>query len=324
MPILAEIQGLLPIKRVVFAVSDNGLLLAQTGSAVTLSQPIWFDRKGNEAGVVNKPASYGNVCLSRDGRSVAVSKSDAESLNPSIWTYDLLRNTSRRLTFDTAFVAAPIWNPNGTKLIFFSNRTHGNDLFMKDSDGAQQEKLVLRDEFDKFSNDWSRDGKYILYTRGTDLWFATLPEMKTSLFLKAPSLVRNGQFSPDGKWVAYASNETGKWEIYVTSFPEAQGKWQISTAGGEQPRWRSDGKELFFLSSDSKMMAVPVTTGAKFDAGAPFALFQTTPRQQISSRDQFVYDVSRDGQRFLILTQIKNAETQPMSVVLNWPAKLSK
>jgi Tol biopolymer transport system component len=151
-----------------------------------------------------------------------------------------------------------------------------------------------------------------------------MPEMTTSLFLKAPSLVRNGQFSPDGKWVAYASNETGKWEIYVTSFPEAQGKWQVSTAGGEQPHWRGDGKELFFLSSDSKMMAVPVTTGAKFDAGVPVPLFQVTPRQQISSRDQFVYDVTRDGQRFLILTPLKNAESQPMSVVLNWPAMLNK
>src|SRR5215467_8363462 len=123
------------------------------------------------------------------------------------------------------------------------------------------------------------------------MWIATMPELKSSLFLKAPSLVRNGQFSPDGKWVAYASNETGKWEIYVTSFPEARGKWQVSKGGGEQPRWRGDGKELFYLSSDSKMMAVPVTTGATFDAGAPVALFQVTLRQPISSRDQFAYDV---------------------------------
>jgi Tol biopolymer transport system component len=195
---------------------------------------------------------------------------------------------------------------------------------MKNSDGAQGEKLILHDEFDKFADDWSKDGKYILYTRGTDLWSVTFPELKSSPFLKAPSVLANGQFSPDGKWVAYASNETGKWEIYVTSFPEAQGRWQISTAGGEQPRWRGDGKELFFVSSDSKIMAVPVSTGAKFDAGVPVALFQATPRQQISSRDQFVYDVSRDGQRFLILTRVKEAETQPMTVILNWAAKLNK
>lgn len=208
--------------------------------------------------------------------------------------------------------------------MFASNRLLNFDLYMKNSDGAQEEKSIAQEDVDKWPNDWSRDGKYIVYTRGTDLWFLTLPELKSRLFLKAPSVFRNGQFSPDGKWVAYASNETGKWQIYVTSFPDARGKWQVSTGGGEQPRWRGDGKELFFLSSDSKMMAAPVTTGANFDSGTPVALFQTTPRQPISLNDQFVYDVSRDGQRFLVNTPVKEAETAPMSVVLNWPAKLNK
>ena len=144
------------------------------------------------------------------------------------------------------------------------------------------------------------------------------------MFLKAPSVLRNGQFSPNGKWVAYASNETGKWEIYVTSFPEPRGKWQVSTGGGEQPRWRGDGKELFYLSSDDKMMAAPVTTGANFDASTPVALFQAAPRQPVPIYDLFVYDVSRDGQRFLIITEVKQAESAPISIVLNWTAKLNK
>jgi Tol biopolymer transport system component len=182
----------------------------------------------------------------------------------------------------------------------------------------------VQDELPAFPSDWSRDGKYILYYQGTDLWFATFPGSKSTLFLKAPSALRNGQFSPDGKWVAYASNETGKWEIYVTSFPDARGKWQVSTGGGEQPRWRGDGKELFYLSADGKMMAAPVTMGTNFDAGTPVALFQTTPRQPVLVFDLFVYDVSRDGQRFLINTEVKQAESTPMSVVLNWPAKLDK
>jgi eukaryotic-like serine/threonine-protein kinase len=136
--------------------------------------------------------------------------------------------------------------------------------------------------------------------------------------------VAGAQFSPNGKWVAYASNETGKWEIYVTSFPEARGKWQISSGGGEEPRWRGDGKELFFLSADNTMLATPVTTETNFDSGTPVPLFQAAPRQPSSSRDQFVYDVSKDGQRFLILTQVKQAETPPMTLVLNWAAKLNK
>ena len=197
-------------------------------------------------------------------------------------------------------------------------------LLSAHSDGAQAEKSVIHSDFDIYPNDWSRDGNYILYLGGIDLWSVTLPELKSSMFLKAASALRNGQFSPDGKWVAYASNETGKWEIYVTSFPEARGKWQISTAGGEQPRWRDDGKELFYLSSDGKIMAAPVTSGANFDAGMPIALFQATPRQPVALQDFFVYDVSRDGQRFLINTPVKQAETKPMSVVLNWAAKVNK
>src|SRR2546429_147488 len=148
----------------------------------------------------------------------------------------------------------------------------------------------------------------------------------TTLFrsLKATSVLKNGQFSPDGIWVAYASNESGKWEIYVTSFPESRGKWQVSIGGGEQPRWRGDGKELFYISSSGKMMATPLTIGANFDAGTPVALFQTTPRQPVTNKDLFVYGVSRDGQRFLINTQVKEAETEPMSVILNWTAELNK
>jgi len=170
----------------------------------------------------------------------------------------------------------------------------------------------------------SRDAKYILYTRESELWVLTYPELKSSLFLKAPSIVACAQFSPNGKWVAYASNETGRWEIYVTSFPEARGKWQVSSGGGEVPRWRADGKEIFFLSADNTMMAAPVTSETNFDSGNPVALFQTAPRQPSSSRDQFVYDVSKDGQHFLILTQVKQPGTPPMTVVLNWTAKLNK
>jgi Tol biopolymer transport system component len=322
--ILTEIHYLPQVKRAVFALSDNGLLVAQSGSEAALSQPIWFDRKGNEVGVVGKPGIYGNVSIAPNGRLVAVDKTDVGSQNIDVWTYELQHDSAKRLTFDPAYDAAPSWSPDGTQLVFYSNRGNGSDLYIKDSNGAQEEKRIVHDDFDKVPNDWSRDGKYILHTRGTDLWFLTFPELRSGAFLKAASVLTNGQFSPDGKWVAYASNETGKWEIYVTSFPEPRGKWQISTGGGEQPRWRSDGKELFYLSLDGKMMAAQVTIAANFDSGAPVALFQATPRQSVSARDLFVYDVSRDGQRFLVNTQVKPAEAGPMSVVLNWSAKLDK
>jgi serine/threonine protein kinase len=322
--ILPEIQFLPQVKRAVFAVSDHGLLVAQSGTEAALSQPVWFDRKGNTLGFVGKPDVYGNVFLAPHGRSVAVDKTDMGSLNIDIWTYELQRDSAKRLTFDPAIDAVPVWSPDASRLVFSSNRQLLFGLFVKDSDGAHDENGIVQEEVASIPSDWSRDGKYILYCRGADLWFVTLPEIKTSQFLRAPSVFRNGQFSPDGKWVAYASNETGKWQIYVTSFPEARGKWQVSTGGGEQPRWRGDGKELFFLSLDRKMMASPVTTGAHFDAGAPVALFQTTPRQPVMVHDLFVYDVSRDGQRFLINTQVKQADSAPMSVILNWPTKLGR
>ena len=322
--ILPNVQYQPQVRRAVFAVSDNGLLIAQTGAGVALSQPLWLDRNGKKLGVVGGADVYGNVFLAPNGRSVAVDKTDMTNLNTDVWVYDLQRDSAKRLTFDPAFDVVPIWSPDGSQLIFASNRQLDVDLYEKNSDGAQEEHAVVHDEFNKIPNSWSPDEKYILYARGPDLWVLALPGLKSRVFLKAVSILRNGQFSPDGKWVAYASNETGKWEIYVTSFPEARGKWQISMGGGEQPRWRGDGKELFFLSSGSKVMAAPVTTGANFDAGPPVALFQATPRQPVSTNDQFVYDVSRDGQRFLFLTLVKEAETVPVSVVLNWSAMLNK
>jgi hypothetical protein len=318
--ILPQIQFQPQVKRAVFAVSDQGLLVAQSSTEVALSQLVCFDRQGNAAGSVGKPDVYGNVFLAPDGRSVATDKTDMGSLNTDIWTYELQRDSTKRLTFDSAIDAVPIWSPDATQLVFCSNRQLTFGLYVKDSDGAHDEKSIGP----KFPSDWSRDGKYILFYRGTDLWFVTFPELKNALFLKTPSVLRNAQFSPDGKWVAYASNETGEREIYVTSFPEARGRWQVSSGGGEEPRWRGDGKELFYLSLDGKIVSAPVTTGAHFDAGTPAVLFQSTPRQPVLVFDHFVYDVSRDGQRFLINTQVKQAESAPMSVVLNWPAMLGK
>lgn len=322
-PLLTEIQYQPQVKKAVFAVSDSGLLVAQTGSGIALSQLLWFNRKGNALGAEGRPDVYGNISLAPNGKWMAVDKTDMGNLNIDVWTYELERDSGKRLTFD-ARNTVPIWSPDGKQVVYYSTLQDNLDLYVKDADGAQEAKVIVHDDIAKFPCDWSKDGKYILYTRGKDLWSVKVPELKSNLFLKAVSVLRNGQFSPDGKWVAYASNETGKWQIYVTSFPDARGKWQVSTGGGEQPRWRGDGKELFYLSSEGKVMATPVTTGANFDAGTPVTLFQATPRQPVANFDLFVYDVSRDGQRFLINTPVKQEETPPMTLVLNWGAKLNK
>jgi serine/threonine protein kinase/Tol biopolymer transport system component len=321
-PVLTEIQFFPRISEAVFAASTAGLLVAQRNADSGASQLLWFDRKGQQIGVALNPGIYGNIMLAPNGRAVASDTTDLASQNTDIWTYDLETRSAKRLTFDPAIDSLPVWSPDGSRTVFASNRELRFDLYLKDTNGAQEEKVIPQDGPDRFPTDWSRDGKYVLYGRGPDLWFLTFPELRATQFLKAASMLKTGRFSPDGKWVAYSSNESGRWEIYVTSFPEAHGKWQVSNTGGDQPRWRGDGKELFYLSTDSKIMAVPVKTGSNFDAGTPTALFQANPREMVATSELFSYDVSNDGQKFLVNASLKTAMT-PMSVVLNWSAKLN-
>lgn len=321
-PILTDVQYSPRISRAVFAASNTHLLVAQKAGDTGASQFVWFNRQGQEIGTALKPGIYGNMMLSPNGKIVAADTTDPASQNTDIWAYDVETQSAKRLTFDPAIDSLPIWSPDGTRMVFASNRGVTFDLYLKDTNGAQEETHIPQDGPDRFPSDWSHDGKYVLYERGADLWLLTIPELRTTQFLKASSTLKNGQFSPDGKWVAYSSNESGRWEVYVTSFPEAHGKWQVSNAGGDQPKWRSDGKELFYLAPDSRMMAVPVNTGANFDPGTPAALFQANPRDLVATSEQFSYDVSKDGQKFLINTQLKTG-TAPMSVVLNWSAKLN-
>jgi serine/threonine protein kinase len=323
-PVLGEIQSLTRMARVSFAAADGGLLAAQTSRAVSFSQLVWFDRKGNQIDAVGKPDVYANVFLSPDGKSVAIDRTDSGSENTDVWIYQLQGEGVKRMTFDPSIDTMPVWSPDSSRLAFSSSRQNMFDMYLKDANGAQEEKLIAHVDMDEYPNDWSKDGKYLLYTRGPGLWFLTFPEMKGNSFLKTPSTLKNGRFSPDGKWVAYSSNESGKWEIYVTSFPEARGKWQVSSGGGEQARWRGDGKELFYLSPDGKLMAAPVTEGANFDAGAPIALFRASPREAAATSEQAFYDVSRDGQRFLINTEARQTAVEPMTLILNWTAKLKK
>ncbi|MGA9980562.1 MAG: protein kinase [Candidatus Sulfotelmatobacter sp.] len=310
------------ISKAVFSASSSGLLMAQKGGESAADQLVWFDRAGHEAGAATKPGFYGNIELSPGGKWVASDTTDPGSLNTDVYIYNVNSGETKRLTFDPAIDSMPTWSPDEKQLVFSDNREAQFDLYLKTSDGSQEEKRIPQDGPDRFPNDWSHDGKYILYERGADLWYMSVSDFKATEFLKATSTLRTGRFSPDGLWVAYASSESGKWEIYVTSFPEVHGKWQVSNAGGTQPRWRGDGKELFYLSPDNKLMSVPVKTGANFDAGTPAVLFQAYPREFVATSEQFFYDVTRDGQKFLINTQMKSAIT-PMSVVLNWPSTLN-
>ena len=325
-PLSDEVLYFAQVDRAVYAVS-GGVLVTQSGKGAALSQLTWFDRRGKPAGTVGPPGSNNNVRLSPDGHRAAGDQTEPDGRRRNIWIYELAQGlATTRLTFDPSFDGDPIWSPDGKQILFCSTRRGGFRLFLKNADGSGSEEEVADLGAVGQGNawDWSRNGKYVLVRKGNELWSLSWPERATKHLLQATWTVRDAQFSPDGRWIVYASNETGSMEIYVSPFPSINGKWQVSSGGGQEPRWRQDGKELFYLSADGKLMAVAVTTDASFRAGSPIALFQTHRRLPVSSLDDFSYDVSGDGQRFLIATKVDEANTAPLSILLNWASQIEK
>jgi eukaryotic-like serine/threonine-protein kinase len=327
-PLSDEVLYFPQVNRAVFSVSGGEVLVTQTGRGASVSQLTWFDRSGKPAGTVGIPGSYFNVRLSPDGRRVAVDQTDLTGRSGDIWILEPARGARTRLTFDPSSNVTPTWSPDGRQILFSSNRgLSSGGLYLKNADGfGPEEEVADTGAVALLANvwDWSRDDKYILFAKGNELWSLSRPERLAKPLLQAKWTVRNAQFSPDGRWLAYASNETGGWEIYVSPFPSGAGKWQVSSAGGQEPRWRQDGKELFYVSAEGKMMALAVTAGASFKADSPVALFQTHRRPPVSLPDVFSYDVSGDGQRFLILTKVDEANAAPLSVLLNWASEMEK
>jgi Tol biopolymer transport system component len=309
--------------RAVFGVAGEQVLVSQTGKWANLSQLTWVDRSGRPSGTIGMPATYNNVRLSPDGRRIATNQVDLTGGSSNIWVHEPARGATGRLTFDLSQNTTPIWSPDGRQILFSSNRKLGYHLFAKSADGSGSDAEVT--DLAASPWDWSSDGRHVLVSRGSnieELWHVSWPERVATPIMQATWTVRNAQFSPDTQWMAYASNETGNWEIYVSSFPSGNGKWQVSTGGGQEPRWRRDGQELFFLSADGKMMAAKVTTDPSFRAGSPIALFPTHRRQAVSAMDVSSYDVSADGQKFLILTKVEEANAAPLSILLNWASEM--
>jgi serine/threonine protein kinase len=310
-----------------FAVSENGVLVYRS-NVLADTQLTWFDRTGKQIARVGTAGQINGLALSPDDKRVAVVRLDTQTGNSDLWVIDEARET--RFTFDPANDASPVWSPDGNRIAFNSNRSGVADLYLKSSSGAGNEELLFKSSNPKGPHDWSADGRFLLYgeldpkTNG-DLWVLPLfGDQKPIPFLQTPFSESGGRFSPDGRWIAYSSNESGTFQVYVQSFPPSGGKWMISTNGGTQPRWRHDGKELFYLGYDRKLMVVGVKEDAnKFEAGSPQALFEmrvivgfVVP---ISS-----YEITRDGQRFLVLTPVEESSPSPLTVVLNWTASLKR
>jgi len=308
----------------VFDAKGEGTLVVQTGKSTEKSLLEWFDRSGRPTGSIGAPGVFANPRLSPDGRSVVVDQTDTDVRRINIWIHELVTGATARLTFGGAADQLPVWSPDGKRVVFSSNQKVHFSLYQKNADGSGPEQEVADLGAPQQGVwDWSRDGRYLLLLKNSALWYMSLSDRQAKPFIQAKSTVRNAQFSPDGRWVAYASNDTGSWEVYVSPFPNAESKWQVSKAGGEEPRWRRDGRELFYVSGEGTMMAAPVSTGAGFEAGPPVPLFQTHPREPISVMDAFSYDVAADGQRFLINTRVDEPQAAPLSVILNWNSDLA-
>jgi dipeptidyl aminopeptidase/acylaminoacyl peptidase len=308
--------------------SDQGVLAYQSlGAGKT--QLVWFDRAGKKLGVVGVPGDYSDLSLSRDEKRLAFAQVDPDTGNSDIWLMDLASGSSSRFSFDTAVDFAPIWSPDGDRIVFASLREGAPNLFQKMANGSGQEDPLYRSNLAKLPSDWSTDGRFIIC--GTvdpktrwDLWVLSVADQKWETFLQTPANESRAVFSPNGRWVAYESDESGKKEIYVQSFPVSGAKWQISAGGGSQPRWRGDGKELFYLSGDRKVTIVEVNTEAPtFAHGTPKALLDT-PILKSEDHPGDQYAATADGQRFLVNTLAEERTYAPISLVLNWTTALKK
>jgi eukaryotic-like serine/threonine-protein kinase len=308
-----------------FSVSQTGVIAysAATGGKTQLT---WIDRTGKELGLVGPPANYIRPSLSPDGKRVAVDGSDSQG-NRDVWLLDLASGNSTRFTFDPAQDLFAVWSPDGSRIVFGSDREGPRNLYQRSAKGADKEELLLKSDFNAYPVDWSHDGRYIAYVINDpktkiDVWVLPVTgDQKPFPFAKTEASERGARFSPDGKWLAYVSDESGVPQIYVETFPSSGGKWQVSTSGGYHIAWRQDGKELFYVAADRKMMAVDIKgEGANFEAGPPTPLFELRVPNYTGSQAQFA--VTPDGQKFLIANTHGENKSEPITVALNWTANL--
>jgi Tol biopolymer transport system component len=298
-----------------FTASNTGVLAFRTntgtgganpaGNAVTDLSLVWFDRSGQRVGQVGAVAGYAGVDIAPDGKRFAAHIH--ESLGGDSWFFDPAVGRMQRLTFAAAQDnSGPVWSPDGKRIAFSSRRNNSWGLYIKPADGTGTEQLILESGETKAPMSWSPDGKVLVYQQTNDIWSIAVDaadgNRKPVPIVQSPATERLPQVSPDGKWLAYESNETGRPEIYIKSFPEGPGKWQVSTEGGQWPRWRGDSKELFFYRAPDIVGIDIGVAGGSIQPGVPHMLFTIASPNLTSGHpvDYFRYDVTPDGQRFLM------------------------
>lgn len=303
-----------------FAVSKTGILAYHRQQAPPERKLVWRDRKGTVLSEIVIPGAPRNLDLSPDGTRAAIQVTNS-SRNEDIWVVDLQSNAQLRLTFGESIEDGPVWSPDSQRIAYMRGERGTYRVLVKAASGAGREEILF--EADGFVEpvDWSLDGQFLLLEGiglWGDLWVLPLAGEKEPVrFLGTPFGEDSGRFSPDGRWIAYASDETNRTEIYIQSWPSGRGKWQISTDGGDDPRWRSDGKEIYYSSAAGRLIArsLEFSEDGSLQLGSPQPLFAT---------DNWGYEPSPDGQQFLIIEPILEGNTQAATLVLNWPALLKE
>jgi Tol biopolymer transport system component len=326
-----------------FSVSDTGVLVYGTGGGtVSALQLVWVDRQGKAVGTVGPPANYRGIDISPDGGRVAAYRFDGQG--GDTWITDVARGTASRFTFDASQLnSSPVWSPDGTQIVYASLRAGKWGIYRKASNGASDEERLFESDVQALPDSWSSDGRFIVFDSGDSRASANLSALPLTGDRKPVPIVHSafqashGQVSPDAKWIAYESNETGRMEIYVRPFPSGAGKWQLSTNGGSWPRWQRDGRQVFYMAPGGvggtallygKLVSVAVSVKeSTFQFGVPHELTETGYINLPSSGRYQTFAVSPDGQRFLIPRPQSTAVAQtspPIVVVLNWASGLTK
>ncbi len=314
-----------------FSVSDSGALVYRLGAGSSFV-PMWFDQQGKPAATLGEPGEFSHPAVSPDGTRIALARGTAGSRD--LWILDVGRTTSTRLTFDPAYDDNPVWSPDGRNIAFSSNRSGSSKLYVKPADGSGEERLLTDSPGTPTS--WSKDGRFLLFTSrsektGADIWAlpnpgSALGDAKPFPVLATPFNEVEGQFSPDGRWVAYRSDDSSAADIYVRPFsPErstgaAGAKWLVSKGISLFPRWRADGRELLYTAINGFLvMAVDIETSKGFQAGTPRRLFIAPPPLL-----PVEWSLAPDGKRFLFITTPNGGRMAPFTVVVNWAAALKK
>jgi WD40 repeat protein len=312
------------------ALSLNNVLVYRQAPS-PFSELVWRDRSGARVGTLGAPAKYEDPVMSADGTRVAVGRPDRQGHNWDIWIMDVAKGSSQRLTTSPAPDSVPVWSPDGTEMIFRSFRENHDEIYRTSAINATMESQITLPGLDRNATDWSPDAHTLIVNalksvKGDyDIWAIRLSDFHATALVQTPQNDTGGSVSPDGRWIAYVSDDSGTPEVFVQRFPDATDRQQISSQGGTEPIWRGDGGELFYLSADGHLMAVDIHQSANLlGEGESTPLFEARPTrgryEALSAFNQRSYAVTPDGERFLFNIPLEERAALPVMVVLNWSA----